>query len=203
MKLVVGLGNPGPRYETTRHNVGFLAIDQLVDFWNARSVPSKVKAEQYEARIQLDGKDETVLLMKPQTFMNLSGQAAAPVAQFHQLEASDIVVIHDEVDLTPLTLRFKTGGGTGGHNGLKSMDQSLGAAMMGYHRIRLGVGHPRMYNLPMDAADWVLGQIPDSELNQWADRFKDVEKALKMILSGKMKEAMNQFHAGPAAQGEK
>lgn len=190
MKLVVGLGNPGPKYETTRHNAGFLAIDRLVDEWKARSVGAKVEAEMWQAEVQ----GEKTLLMKPLTFMNLSGRAVAPVYGFHKCAPGDLIVIHDELDLKPLTLRLKTGGGPGGHNGLKSIDQSLGAGQTGYHRVRIGVGHPRMFQSPMDPADWVLGRFTDQELNQLDPLLDQVEKAAAMIIAGKASAAMNEFN---------
>src|SRR4051794_16113943 len=138
MKIVVGLGNPGPKYETTRHNVGFLAVDRLIDEWKATGPASKHQGEVYQA----DVRGEKVLLVKPETFMNLSGRCVAPLMVFFKCKPSDLIVIHDDLDLIPFALRIKTGGGTGGHNGLKSLDESLGAGQNGYHRIRIGIGHP-------------------------------------------------------------
>ena len=106
MKLIVGLGNPGLKYETTRHNIGFLCVDYLVDEWRAQGPTIKNQAEVFQATI--DG--EQILLIKPQTFMNLSGRSVAPFVQFYKLEAKDVIVIHDELDFDPLEIRFKTGG---------------------------------------------------------------------------------------------
>ena len=154
MKLVVGLGNPGPQYETTRHNVGWLALDRMIDDWKAVGPKVQNNAEVFQARVG----SEQVLLVKPLTFMNLSGRAVAPLVSFFKCEPSDIVVLQDEVDLKPLTFRLKSGGGSGGHNGLKSLDESLGSNA--YHRVRIGVGHPRDFNPRMDTANWVLGVWP-------------------------------------------
>src|SRR5947209_2000372 len=123
MKLVVGLGNPGPRYETTRHNVGFLALDRLVEAWSAQGPKIQNSSEVFTAKVG----GEPVLLVKPQTFMNNSGKGVAPLATFYKCAPTDVIVIHDEVDLKPLQIRIKSGGGSGGHNGLKSMDQFLGS----------------------------------------------------------------------------
>lgn len=190
MKLVVGLGNPGPKYETTRHNAGFLALDRLVDVWSARSVQAKTQAELYQAEVC----GEKVLLMKPLTFMNLSGRAVAPVFRFHKCAPEDLIVIHDDLDLKPVTLRLKTGGGAGGHNGLKSIDQSLGAEQTGYHRVRIGVGHPRMFNSPLEPADYVLQPFSDDELTRLDPLLDQAAKAVALLIQGQAPAAMNEFN---------
>jgi PTH1 family peptidyl-tRNA hydrolase len=193
MKLIVGLGNPGPKYETTRHNIGFLCIDYLVEEYKASGPVIKNQAEVWSAKI--DG--EPVLFIKPQTYMNLSGRAVAPFFQFYKCEPSEVIVIHDELDFAPNDVRFKTGGSAGGHNGLKSMDECLGADHTNYHRVRLGIGHPRNFNLQMDVSDWVLGKIPDSDWAELSDVFKKVDGGIRLILKGKILEAMSRFHAKP------
>jgi PTH1 family peptidyl-tRNA hydrolase len=190
MKLIVGLGNPGPRYETTRHNIGFLCADFLASEWRAQGPVEKNGAETYQAVI--DG--EPVMILKPLTFMNLSGRSVAPFYQFYKCQPSDVIVLHDELDLDPLDLRFKTGGSSGGHNGLKSIDQCLGSLNTAYHRVRLGIGHPRKTGLRIDVADYVLGRIPDSEWDGLPRLFDAAEKGIRLILKGKIGEAMNKFH---------
>lgn len=190
MKLVVGLGNPGTKYETTRHNIGFLCVDWLVHAWKATGPEVKNQARVWKAQVA----GELVLLLQPQTYMNLSGRAVAPFYQFYKCNPEDLIVIYDEVDLAPNDLRFKTGGGSGGHNGIKSVDECLGAGQLNYHRVRLGVGHPRNFNPHIDVADWVLGKIPDPEWNQLEELFKLTQAGVELILQGKMKEAMNQIH---------
>ncbi|MBL7716405.1 MAG: aminoacyl-tRNA hydrolase [Bdellovibrionales bacterium] len=190
MKLIVGLGNPGQKYETTRHNVGFLIIDQLVDEWKATGPTTKNQAEVWSATIA----GEKALLIKPQTFMNLSGRSVGPFFQFHKCEPGDLIVIYDELDLKPSSYRLKTGGGTGGHNGLKSIDEALGSANNGYHRIRMGIGHPRALNLKMEPADYVLGRFSDDELAGVAQNALDVRKAIELIVAGDMKQAMNLYN---------
>ena len=190
MKLIVGLGNPGPKYETTRHNIGFLCIDYLIDEWKATGPLVKHQAEYWQATVM----GESVLLIKPQTFMNLSGRSVAPFFQFYKCEANDLMVIHDELDFEPSEIRFKTGGSHGGHNGLRSIDECLGAAQNAYHRVRLGIGHPRNFNLKMDVADYVLGKIPDSDWAELPDLFKKAKAGVELIFQGKIKEAMNKFH---------
>jgi PTH1 family peptidyl-tRNA hydrolase len=190
MKLVVGLGNPGPKYETTRHNIGFLCADYLVDCWKAVGPDTKHQARVWKATVA----GEQVMLIQPQTFMNLSGRSVASFYQFYKCRPEDVIVIYDELDLAPNDLRFKTGGGSGGHNGIKSIDECLGAGQLNYHRVRLGIGHPRNYNSNIDVADWVLGKIQDPQWGQLEDLFKVAASGIELILQGKMKEAMNQYH---------
>jgi PTH1 family peptidyl-tRNA hydrolase len=196
MKLIVGLGNPGPQYETTRHNIGFLFIDYLIDEWKASGPVIKNQAQVYQTTI--DG--EQVMLIKPQTFMNLSGRSVGPFFTFYKCQPEDVIVIHDELDIDPSEIRFKTGGSHGGHNGLKSMDEHLGALSTMYHRVRLGIGHPRVINPRMDVADYVLGKIPDDEWKELVLLFEKAEKGTRLIMAGKINEAMNKFHGKPKAE---
>lgn len=195
MKIVVGLGNPGAKYETTRHNVGFLAIDRLVERWQATGPVSKYQADVYSAKV--DG--EPVLLIKPKTFMNLSGRSVGPAFGFYQCKPEDLIVIHDELDLPPGVLRLKTGGGTGGHNGLKSIDECIGKNNNGYHRVRVGIGHPsRLEGKPelarMSPADFVLQIFSDQELQELDPLLDDLVDATESILRGQIREAMTKHH---------
>jgi PTH1 family peptidyl-tRNA hydrolase len=192
MKIIAGLGNPGPQYETTRHNVGFLAVDRLVDRWKASGPSSKSQGDIYQTTVE----GEKVLLVKPKTFMNLSGKSIAPLFSFYQCAPSDLIVIHDELDLEPMTMRLKTGGGTGGHNGLRSIDEHLGKEMNAYHRVRVGIGHPsRTEHLArMSPADYVLQQFNDIELKELDGFLDDVAGAVEEILQGKIQTAMNKYH---------
>jgi PTH1 family peptidyl-tRNA hydrolase len=190
MKLIVGLGNPGPKYEQTRHNIGFLCIDYLADQWKATGPFQKNQAEYWQC--QIDG--EPALLIKPQTFMNLSGRSIAPFYQFFKCSPSDLVVIHDELDIPPNEIRFKIGGSNGGHNGLKSMDECLGSNHSAYVRVRLGIGHPRNFNPKMDVSDWVLGKIPDVDWKGLPDLFEKAQKGISMTLKGEINRAMALFH---------
>lgn len=135
MKLWVGLGNPGAQYAGNRHNIGFMALDRIAADHGFGPWTGKFKGLLAEGRL---GGDK-VLLLKPQTFMNLSGQAVQAAAAFYKLGPADITVFHDELDLAPGKARVKTGGGAAGHNGLRSMIQQVGE---GFHRVRLGIGHP-------------------------------------------------------------
>lgn len=196
MKLVVGLGNPGLKYETTRHNVGFLAIDRLIERWKADGPSQKYHSELFQASVH----GEKVLLLKPQTYMNRSGVSVAPPFQFYQCQPQDLIVIHDDLDLAPLSLRIKTGGGAGGHNGLKSIDESLGKNQQGYHRVRIGIGHPaRTEGLARELsrvspADYVLMPFTDHELNELDPVLDEVSQAIEQIIQGKVQAAMTQFN---------
>ena len=135
MHLLVGLGNPGKKYQAHRHNVGFMAVDAIANRHNLLPYRSKFNAEMSEGSI--DG--ERVILLKPQTFMNDSGTSVAAAAKFFKLSPADITVLYDELDLAPGKLRVKTGGGNGGHNGIRSMEAHMGKD---FHRVRIGIGHP-------------------------------------------------------------
>jgi len=210
MKIIVGLGNPGAKYETSRHNVGFLAVDRLVDSWRASGPISRNEGIVYQADVVVQGSREKVLLVKPQTFMNLSGKCVSPLFRFYQCEPQDLIVIHDDLDLGPLALRLKTGGGTGGHNGLKSIDEALGKDNTGYHRIRIGIGHPARLTqddigpkkAARSTADYVLTQFSDKELEFLDPVLDEVVQAAGLILDGQIKQAMNLFHR-PSPEGPK
>jgi PTH1 family peptidyl-tRNA hydrolase len=154
VKLVVGLGNPGDAYARTRHNVGWQVADQLARLLGARFTAKKFAAELAEA----GGGDQRVWIMKPQTFMNHSGEAVGPALKFWKLTPLDLVVVHDDLELDSLRVQLKVGGGHGGHNGLKSLNAHLGTA--DYGRVRVGVGRPPP---AVDPADWVLGRFPKAE----------------------------------------
>ena len=147
--LIVGLGNPGEKYENTRHNVGFLTVDELAE--RARVPVQKLKHRALTNTLEVGG--VKVLLMKPQTYMNNSGEAVAPAAKFYKVPPEHILVVSDEIHLQPGRLRIRTKGSAGGHNGLKSIIAGLGTDV--FPRIRIGVGAPPHpdYDMP----DWVLG----------------------------------------------
>ena len=135
MKLFVGLGNPGAKYARNRHNIGFMAMDVIASNHGFAPWKSKFNGQVSEGRF---GSDRAILL-KPETFMNNSGQSVAAAMQFHKVDPEDVIVFHDELDLAPSKIRFKMGGGHAGHNGLRSIHAHIGAD---YGRIRMGVGHP-------------------------------------------------------------
>ncbi|WP_270728188.1 aminoacyl-tRNA hydrolase [Shimia sp. Alg240-R146] len=135
MKLFVGLGNPGTKYQNNRHNIGFMALDRIADDHGFAPWKGKFQGSLTEGRLG----SEKVLLLKPETFMNLSGQSVGEAMRFYKLAAEDVVVFHDELDLAAGKLKYKKGGGHAGHNGLRSMHQHIGET---YGRVRMGIGHP-------------------------------------------------------------
>ena len=150
MLLIVGLGNPGTQYENTRHNIGFKVIDTLVADFGARDVSKS----SFQGKLF---KTSNILFLKPTTFMNLSGQSVQAVKNFYKIELEDIVVVHDDIDLPFSALRFKNGGGHGGHNGLRSIDAMIGKE---YNRVRMGVGKPVHKS---QVADYVLHDFSEEE----------------------------------------
>lgn len=135
MQIFAGLGNPGAQYAHNRHNIGFMAVDSIAQAHGFGPWRSKFQGQVAEGRLG----DEKVLLLKPETFMNRSGQSVSEAARFYKLDAADVMVFHDELDLAPGKCKVKTGGGHAGHNGLRSLHAHLGD---GYARVRLGIGHP-------------------------------------------------------------
>ncbi|MBN7786927.1 aminoacyl-tRNA hydrolase [Ponticoccus gilvus] len=135
MQILVGLGNPGAKYAANRHNIGFMALDRIASDHGFGPWKAKFQGQIAEGRLGGD----RALLLKPETFMNLSGQSVGEAMRFYKLEPGDVTVFHDELDLAPGKVRLKTGGGHAGHNGLRSIHAHIGEA---YHRVRLGIGHP-------------------------------------------------------------
>lgn len=166
--LVVGLGNPGAQYTTTRHNVGFMAVDALA----GDGVTWKKEKDALTARMDIDGR--RVIFVKPQTFMNNSGVAVGALMTFYRVPLENIIVIHDDMDVPVGNCREKIGGGSAGHNGIRSIDAHVGRE---YRRIRIGIGHPRDFELPMSPADWVLGKFGPVQL----DLIKRVIQEIKLF----------------------
>jgi len=150
MFLLVGLGNPGPKYKNNRHNIGFMVIDYLIDSLN----PTEIKKKEFKGFLY---KSKDILLLKPQTFMNLSGESVAAVKNFYKINNSNIIVIHDDLDLKFGAIRFKIGGSSGGHNGLKSIDKYIGND---YIRVRIGIGRPKDKK---DVINFVLSDFNEKE----------------------------------------
>ena len=164
--LIVGLGNPGNEYSKTRHNVGFMAIDTIAP----KDAVWKKEKNALTTRMDLDGKN--VILVKPQTFMNNSGDSVGPMMAFYKIPLENLIVIHDDMDLPLGTSREKLGGGSAGHNGIKSIDAAVGNE---YRRIRIGIGHPRDFDSPISPADWVLGKFDKEQLKQIESVIKSIK----------------------------
>ncbi|MDD9949983.1 MAG: aminoacyl-tRNA hydrolase [Zetaproteobacteria bacterium] len=159
MKLVVGLGNPGPKYQLTRHNAGFLFVDLLAEA-ERESWSSKAKLQAKVTKIRLYGSD--VLLCKPETYMNLSGAAVQAVMRFYKIALEDLLVVHDDIDLEFGRVRSRAGGGHGGHNGVRDIISCIGAPK--FARLKLGVGRPCGDQARVPVTDWVLMPFKEHEL---------------------------------------
>jgi len=169
MTLFVGLGNIGTQYEETRHNIGFKVIDVLASDFGARDISKNA----FHGQVL---RSSSTLFLKPNTYMNLSGKSAQPVKQFFKIELEDVIVIHDDIDLPFGALRFKRGGGHGGHNGLKSLDTMIGKD---YLRVRIGVGKPEYKT---QVTDYVLGNFNEEEDKVLSLLISHVQKACKLLL---------------------
>lgn len=189
MKLIVGLGNPGGKYEKTRHNVGFMAAQWLVDSFAFEPFKkaAKHKCEMTEGFIG----SERVVLIKPQTFMNLSGQAVQSVAQFYKIPIEDVIVISDDVNIDAGTLRIRRSGSAGGHNGLKSIIQELGSD--DFARVRIGIAP--MTEFKGDLEDYVLGKLTKEEQSKiMAEVMADLPKVIEILLNDGVEKAMQKFN---------
>lgn len=184
--LLAGLGNPGPRYEGNRHNIGFLVLDELADRVGGRFKAHKSGAEICEGRLA----GRRVVLVKPRSFMNLSGGPVASAARFFKIAPEGIVVIHDELDLPYGTVRLKFGGGTGGHNGLRSISKSLGT--QDYYRVRFGIDRPPGR---MNPADYVLRDFSTTERRELALNIDLCADAVETLISKGLTVAQNEFHS--------
>lgn len=182
MKVFVGLGNPGAKYAGNRHNVGFMALDRIAADHGFGPWRAGFKAEVSEGRLG-SGK---VLLVKPQTFMNLSGEAVRAVVDFYKLTAADVIVFHDELDLAPAKLRVKVGGGHAGHNGLRSIHQHLGTD--GYGRVRLGIGHPGHKDA---VAAYVLHDFAKADQDWLEDLMRGISDGAAALAEGDAARFMN------------
>lgn len=184
--LVVFLGNPGPKYECTRHNAGFMAADALAKDKGIKINRSRFKA--LTATVDLGG--ESVLLMKPQTFMNLSGEAVIQAVKFHKIAPDHVIVVSDEMSLPIGKLRIRTKGSAGGHNGLKNIIAHLGTDS--FPRIRIGVGAPP--HPDYDVADWVLSVFRNKDAEEMAEAAKRAAEAVECYVLHGPERAMNRFN---------
>lgn len=187
VQLVVGLGNPGAQYERTRHNAGFWFVDELA---RRAGAVFKSEAKFHGAACKARFGPHEVWLLKPSTFMNRSGQAVAGLARFYKIGIEQILVAHDELDLPPGALRLKSGGGHGGHNGLRDIIAHFGSK--DFMRLRMGIGHPGQAS---DVTGYVLGSPPESERRLLEDAVDAAADALPLILDDQSQRAMNQLHS--------
>ena len=184
--LVVGLGNPGSQYDLTRHNVGFDAIDYLAQKWGA--TVNKAKFEGLYGQAVVGG--TKVLLLKPQTYMNLSGRSIQAMAAFYKIPLERVVVLCDDITQNPGKIRIRPSGSAGGHNGLKDIIARFGSDA--FCRVRLGVGqkpHPEY-----DLANWVLGRMEGEDRKAFEARLPDIEQAVRLIMAGQLTQAQNKFN---------
>lgn len=184
--LVVGLGNPGTQYESTRHNMGFLAVDKLAQEENFRF--SKLRFKAWTATWEVGG--QKVLVMKPQTYMNLSGESVGEAARFYKIPPEHVLVISDDIDLPAGRLRIRPGGSAGGHNGLKNIIQHLGTDR--FPRIKVGVGSPRPGE--HDMVDWVMGKPMGEDRTAVEDALDRAGEAAKALITEGIDRAMNRFN---------
>ncbi|MBI5479026.1 MAG: aminoacyl-tRNA hydrolase [Deltaproteobacteria bacterium] len=193
MWLIVGLGNPGREYAANRHNAGFMVADLLAERWGVAGFRAKFGGLLADARVG----GERVVLLKPQSFMNCSGQVVAPAVRFFDVEPANLVAVHDELDLDFGRIKVKVGGGHGGHNGLRSLFADLGT--QDFVRVRLGIGRPPPR---MEGADYVLQDFSRAEGKELPFALGDAADAVEMILQAGVTSAMNRFNSKPAEADE-
>jgi len=189
IRLMVGLGNPGAEYDGTRHNAGFWFIDEVARQLKVTLVPDRSYVG-LVARVNLPG--GPLWLLKPMTFMNLSGKSVAPLARFFKIAPEEILVAHDELDLMPGQMKMKLGGSHAGHNGLKDIQAQLGSP--GFWRLRLGIGHP---GVKAEVINHVLRKPPVAEREAIDQSIAQALGALDLLIAGDMERAMLKIHARP------
>lgn len=187
--LVVGLGNPGAQYERTRHNAGFWLVDRWASKLGASFQTEKGFFGEV-AKVRWQGRQ--LLLLKPATFMNRSGQSVGALARFFKVPVASILVAHDELDLLPGQVRLKCAGGHAGHNGLRDIQAVLGDA--GFWRLRLGIGHPRSLGLSQSVADFVLHPPSVEDEQKILKALQRCDDAMTLLLEAEMSRAMGQLH---------
>lgn len=181
MRLFVGLGNPGAKYAHNRHNIGFMALDRIASDHGFAPWRRKFQGQVAEGRL---GR-EKVILLKPETFMNLSGQSVGEAMRFYKLAAEDVMVFHDELDLAPRKIRVKQGGGHAGHNGLRSLHQHIGE---GYGRVRIGIGHPGHKDR---VAGYVLHDFARADAEWLDDMMRGIEDGAAFLAEGDKAKFLN------------
>ena len=183
--LIVGLGNPGSKYDNTRHNIGFAAVDYICEKTGTKLDKAKFTALYGTWKY----KDKKVVILKPQTFMNLSGNAVGAMARFYKIPPENVIVIYDDVSMAVGKMRIRAKGSAGGHNGIKSIISQIGDV---FPRIKLGVGekpHPEY-----DLADWVLGKFSDLDRKILSDTFESAYQSVMLMIDGQTDKAMNLYN---------
>lgn len=176
--ILAGLGNPGPKYEKNRHNVGFMALDAIARRWGTAPWRARFQGLACEGQVETPGGPVKLLMLKPQTFYNETGRAVGEAVRFFKLKPADVIVFHDEIDLAPGRFRMKTGGGAAGNNGIRSVTSQVGAD---FRRARIGVGHPGDKDMVMH---YVLGDLHKAE-HVWLDPMLDaIADALPFAAAG-------------------
>lgn len=188
IRLIVGLGNPGQEYEQTRHNAGFWFVDRLAIQYGSGSLTKESKFKGWTGSCVIGGK--TIRLLKPDTFMNLSGQSVAALANFFKIDCNEILVAHDELDIDPGTVRLKMGGGHGGHNGLRDIVDAMGNRK-DFGRLRIGIGHPGKAS---QVSNFVLKKASIKEQDYIDQALFECIKHVENIVSGAWQPAMNELH---------
>ena len=184
MKIIVGLGNPGLKYAGTRHNMGFMAMDSLAALLAVEIEQKK----HFSLSAAANHHSEKLLLLKPQTFMNLSGEAVSDAVRFYKANIEDLLIVYDDMDIEPFELRFRRDGSAGGHNGMSSIIQHLGTEKI--NRLKIGIGHP-VYN---NTVDYVLQRFPAEELPKLAETTKTAANAILCWCEAGIIEAMNKYN---------
>ena len=179
IRLIVGLGNPGPQYEATRHNAGFWLVDQLADRYHANFTLETGFSGQVAKTKTIDG---NLYFLKPMTYMNRSGQSVRALAQFYKIGVEEILVLHDELDLLPGQVKLKKGGGHAGHNGLRDIQAQMGSP--DFLRMRIGIGHPRTMGLAQQVADYVLHAPRKEDMPLIEDSLVRATKSVQALLKG-------------------
>ncbi|WP_273778690.1 MULTISPECIES: aminoacyl-tRNA hydrolase [unclassified Acinetobacter] len=186
ISLIVGLGNPGKEYAQTRHNAGFWFVESLAEKYGI-TLKADPKFHGISGRGNIEGQDVRLLL--PTTFMNRSGQSVVPFAKFYQIAPESILIAHDELDMNPGVIRLKSGGGHGGHNGLRDIVPHIGS---NFHRLRIGIGHPGSKER---VSGHVLSKAPRNEQDLMDDAIAHAMSRVKLLVSGDIAQAMNQINA--------
>lgn len=194
IRLIIGLGNPGPAYEITRHNAGYWLADHVADDLHASFKLEKAFAA-WVAKARVNG--EAVLLAKPSTFMNRSGQAAGALMRFYKLVPEQVLVLHDELDLPPGQVKLKQGGGHAGHNGLRDIQAAFSSPK--FWRMRIGIGHPRELGLAQQVAAFVLAPPRRDELSEIEKAIERSRVVIPALLKGEFDLAIRELHGGNSA----